>query len=273
VSWQIVRRGATSQGPQTLPADHAAVQRLLEQLTLLAAKNFQTEASTNADLENWGFKRPEREVTLTFGPNTPPLTLSLGTDAARAAYALVGAANPGSSIYAVDRTILDELPILARAWRERQLPELPAVARITALKLTDLNGNTPVLDVSVDANGHAPAATPNHPAVEKILASLRMLRAKSFPQDGFTEKVLVAGDERTWRYKLEYTVALPGGAGAEQTSVKTLLFTERVGGAQTLAGSAELDAVFEIEQPLLDALWAVTYPDPGPPAATPEPKK
>jgi hypothetical protein len=265
-SWQIVRRGATTQGPQTLPADRAAVQRLLDQLALLAAKNFQTDASTNADLENWGFKRPEREVTLSLAGATAPLTLSLGTDAQRAAYALVGNAVAGSSIYAVDRAILDELPIVARAWRERQLPELPAAARLTALKNTDRNGNQVLLDV----NGHAPAATPNHPDVEKILTLLRNLRAKSFYQDGFTEKVLVAGDERTWRYKLDYTVALPGGAGGDQTSVKSLLFTDRVGGAQQLAGSAELDAVFEIEQPFLDALWAITYGprDPGPPAAT-----
>ncbi len=272
-SWQILRRGAGAGGPQTLPADRPAVQRLLEQLALLSAKNFQTDASTNADLENWGFKRPEREVTLALAGTTPPLVLSLGTDAQRAAYALVGPTNAGSSIFAVDRAILDELPIEARAWRERQLPELPATARLTALKLTDLNGNQTLLDVSLDANGHAPGDTPNHPAVEKILALLPHLRAKSFPQDGFTEKVLLAGDECAWRFKLDYTVALPGGAGAAPTSVKTLLFTDRGGGAQMFAGSAELDAVFEIEQPLLDALWAITYRDPGPPPVPAEPKK
>ncbi len=276
-AWQIVRRSAAAQGPQTLPADHAAVQRLLDQLAQLSAKNFQTDASTNADLENWGFKRPAREVTLALSTagTTSTLTLSLGTDAQRAVYALVGTANAGSSIYAVDRAILEsELPVEVRAWRDRQLFDLPTVARLTALKLTDLSGNQVLLDVSLDANGHAPAATPNHPAVETILTALRHLRARDFPQDGFTEKVFGGGDERSWRYKLEYTIALPGGAGGEQSSVKTLLFTERLGGAQQLAGSAELDAVFEIEQPFLDALWTVIYRDPGPPPApAPEPKK
>ena len=162
------------------------------------------------------------------------------------------------------------MPIVPRAWRERQLPELPAAARLTALKITDLNGNQVLLDVSLDANGHAPAATPHHPDVEKIVTQIRSLHAKSFYQDGFTDKVLIAGDERTWRYRLDYTITLPGGAGGDQASVKTLLFIERVGGAQQLAGSAEFDAVFEIEQPFLDALWAITYGprDPGPPAAT-----
>ena len=274
-SWQIVRRGANAQGPQTLPADRAAVQRLLDQLALLSAKSFPTDNSSNADLENWGFKRPAREITITqaapaapaTSPSNGPLTLSLGTDAQRAVYALVGPVDIGSSIYAVDRAILDqELPVETRAWRERLLSELPAVARITAVKLTDLNGGQVLLDTSMDASGKAPAATPKLPAIESVLTALRRLRAKSFPQDNFTDKVLVAGDERAWRYKLEYTVALPGGAGGEQTSVKSLLFTERVGGTQQLAGSAELDAVFEIEQPFLDALWAIIYRDPGPPA-------
>ena len=274
-SWQIVRRGAAAAAPQTpLAADRAAVQRLLDQLAALAATKFPTESATNADLENWGFKRPAREVTLTFGAGTPPLTLSLGTDAQRIVYALVGTAAPGSSIYTVDRAILDdELPVEARAWRERQLPALPAVAHITALKLTDLTGSQVLLDASLDAGGHVPATTPNRTAVETIVAALRSLRAKNFLQDGFSEKIFVAGDERAWRYKLDYTIALPGGAGGEQSSVKTLLFTERVGGAQTLAGSAELDAVFEIEQPVLDALWAIVYHDPGPPPELPETKK
>jgi hypothetical protein len=46
-----------------------------------------------------------------------------------------------------------------------------------------------------------------------------------------------------------------------------ILFSERVGGAQQLAGSKEFEAVFEIEQTLLDALWTLTYGprDPGAP--------
>ena len=271
-AWQIVRRGTGAPNPQPLPADRGAVQRLLEQLAALSAKNFQTDAATNADLENWGFKRPEREVTLTLAGSATPLVLQIGTDPQRDLYALVGAANAGSSIYAIDKNFADELHIVVRDWRERTLSELPAVARLTAIKLTDLTTNQPLLDVVVDANGHAPAATQKHPAVETILTHLRSLRAKRFPQDGFTEKFVAAGDERTWRYKLDYTVTLPGGAGGEQTSVRTLLLSERLGGSPQLAGSAELDAVFEIEQPLVDALWTITYSrDPGAPS-TPDAK-
>jgi hypothetical protein len=40
----------------------------------------------------------------------------------------------------------------------------------------------------------------------------------------------------------------------------TLWFAERTGGTEQLAGSKDFGAVFAIEQPLLDALWALTQP-------------
>ena len=279
-AWQIVRRGEATVGPQTLPADRGAVQRLLDQLSRLTAADFKSDAPTAADLESWGFNRPEREVSLTLGGGAAPVSLQLGTDAKHNVYARLGpAANPGSSIYAVDAEILRELPVAPRAWRDRLLRELPAGARLTALKLTDLASNQAVLDVALDDTGHPPAGTKNPEAIAAVLTALRTLRAKEFVQDQFADKVLVAGEERPWRYRLEATATLVGGAG-EQTSVTKLFLTVRVGGDQQLAGSPanEYNAVFSIEQPLLDALWTLTEAphDPGPipppaPAAAPTP--
>ena len=201
-------------------------------------------------------------------------TLQLGTDAAGAIFArLDPLSNPKGSIYAVDLDLRRELPVTPRDWRERQLPALPPTATITALTLVATAPDaTPLYSRKLAANetwlsvlAAEPAAKKS--ALEALLAQMRAPRAKRFVQDAFTERVTVAGDDRPWSYKLEATVALPGGTGAEQTGTKTLLFTERVGGAQQLAGSREFDAVFEIEQPLLDALWTFTYGprDPGPP--------
>ncbi|MEY2878607.1 MAG: hypothetical protein RLZZ15_987, partial [Verrucomicrobiota bacterium] len=269
--WQIVRRGDATQGVQTLPADPAAVKRLLDQLAAAAAKDvkgFVSDAPSAADLENWGFNRPEREATLTLGPNTPPLTLQIGLDSAGAAYARIGSAT--SSIYAIDAPLLGELRVEPRAWRQRALrAPLPAAARFTALKLTDLANHTVLLDAAWDATGTPKSKIENQKSVDTVLAQLRALRAKSFFQDHFADTVNFAGADRPWRFKLEALAALPAG-GPEITLA--LLLSERGGGAQQLAALKEADAVFEIEQPFLDALWPLTEgrKDPGPP---PEPKK
>src|SRR5207237_4290672 len=87
-AWQIVRRGDGNQGLQTTPADRDAVQRLLTRLTQLAVlpHGFVSDNPSNAELESWGFNRPEREITLTFaapgagaGPAVPAPVSAGGT--------------------------------------------------------------------------------------------------------------------------------------------------------------------------------------------------
>jgi hypothetical protein len=67
-------------------------------------------------------------------------------------------------------------------------------------------------------------------------------------------------------------VTLPAGPGGERAGGRTLWLTERAGGTEQFAGSAEFGAVFAIEQTLIDALWKLTYGgrDPGPPPAAPD---
>lgn len=272
-AWQIVLRGDGTQGPQTLPADRAAVARLLEQLALLAATGFQSDAPRDAELETWGFNRPEREIALTV-PGAQPITLQIGLPARRdgPAYARL---TTETSVFAIDPEILRDTPVAVRAWRERLLRELPPGARITSLKLTDLADDQVVLDTAIDASGRPVEPTNAPQAVSTVLASLRSLRAKTFVLDQFVDRVNAAGEDRPWKYRLEATVMLTGGVG-EQTSTTTLFLTPRLGGDRQLAGSPanEFNTVFEIEQPLLDALWTLTEAprDPGPatpPAAPP----
>jgi hypothetical protein len=266
--WQIVRRGESGTGPRTFPADPSAVQRVLSQLAALQARTFKSDAPTSADLEGWGFNQPVREVTLTISGTAAPLVLRLGTDAERNVYARVGtAADPGNSIYQVPREILDELAGTPSAWRDRAVIDpLAAAARISALKLTDLESKAVLYETSFDAAGE-PATAPRDPkAIKDLVVALRSLRAKGYVAGPFTDRVTAAGDDRPWRYQLDATIAVPGGAGAQPSSTLVLFLTERVGGAQQYAGLKELDTVFALEQPLVDALWALTYGprDPGP---------
>jgi hypothetical protein len=263
--WQIIRRGGGAQVPQTLPADAAAVQRLLDQLETLTALKFQNDAPTNAELEDWGFNRPEREIALTLaGATIPQVTLQVGlpTNRENVAYARIAGSY---SVYAVEPDILAETSEKPLAWRERLLSSIPASARITSLSLANAaDGSVIYAHKLADAEtwdaALAAETAPRKAALAVVLAQLRALRAARFVQDGFPDKVVAAGEVRPWRYKLDATVSLPGGAGAGQVNTMTLWFAERTGGAEQLAGSKEIGAVFAIEQPLLDALWTLTQP-------------
>ena len=201
--------------------------------------------------------------------------LRIGTDANRTThYARVGTATePGTSIYEVTSEIEKELSLSALTYRDRAVVEpLAPSARFAALKLTDLETKTVLFEAAFNAAGEA-APVPRDPkAVQDVVAALRALRAKEFLPGGFAEKIAAGGGERSWRWQLDATITVPAAGGAEQSSALTLLLTERLGGTSQFAGSKELDTVFSLEQPLVDALWSLTYGprDPGP---RPEPKK
>ncbi len=263
--WQIIRRGGAAQASQTLPADSAAVQRLLDQLETLSALRFQSDAPTNADIEDWGFNRPEREITLTLG-GTPPaqVTLQIGLPTKRenVAYARIAGL---PTVYAVEPDILRDTSASPLAWRDRLLGSLPASARITSLTLSNAGDNSVIYSHKL-ADGDtwdaalAAETAPRREAVMSLLSQLRTLRAATFVQDGFPDKVFAAGEVRSWKYRLDATVSLPGGAGASQVNTMTLWFAERTGGAEQFAGSKDFGVVFTIEQPLLDALFRLTQP-------------
>lgn len=286
--WQLVRRGDSAQGPQTLPADRAAVQRVLDQLRLLSAKavgGFVNDAPGDAQLENYGFKLPERVVTLALAEPAAARTggapgatrnttqvLQLATDADHNTYARVDAKG---SVYAVEFDFDRELPVASLAWRNRQLRErLPEAARVTTLTLAPIaEGATPIYTHTLAAGETwATALTaepePKRKGIVEVMAQLRDLHARSFLQEKFTEKISAAGEERPWKYRLDATVSLPGGSGGDQTSTLTLFLSDRFGGAEQYAGSKDLDVVFAIDQRFLDALIPLLYPrDPGPPPA------
>lgn len=152
---------------------------------------------------------------------------------------------------------------------------LPEGAQITRLVLTDIGSpEKPLLSLQRTEGqtwdeALAAESASRREAIRTLLAQLRTLRAKSYVSETFSDTVLVDGSPRPWQYRLESTLALGGAAG--QTSVNTLYLAPRTGGGTQFAAIREPapGLVFELDQALLDALWAVTYADrdPGPPAA------
>lgn len=281
-AWQLVVRGGGGQAPQTLPADAAIVQNVLDLLHDLTATRFVSDAPTAADLENFGFNRPELEIALALstggGPrgNEPStLTLQIGAKPGERSAVYARLAN-APFIYQIEPDLLQDVPVSARHFRQRLLRELPEGTHVTGLTLTDLSNDAVLLKKS--ASPEAPLTQDSivrdepdarHATLQTLLRQVRALQAKSFHTDVFDPAgVAFNGTSLPWRYRLDVDLTLTGGSAQAITS--RLFLTERLGGTTQIAGSEEFGGVtFELTQELIDALFALTYApqhDPGPPA-------
>jgi hypothetical protein len=274
--WQVVTR-ANGQAPVTAPADAGLVGELIKQLQALTAAKFLSDAPSAADVENYGFNRPEREISLgqsTGGgltgnePSTIVLQVGVSPDHPGVAYARL--TNP-PFVYEILPDILEDTPVLARHYRQRLLRRLPKDAVISSVSLVDLDTGTPVLERRLKEGEKDWTATiAAEPAVsrhglELLVEELATLRADRFTADGFApDHADTPEGSRAWRYRLDYSLAFPG---APETPA-SLFLTERLGGSTLVAGTADFGgATFAVTQPLLDAIFALTYTaqhDPGP---------
>lgn len=285
--WQSVVR-SSGQAPQTSAADPGLVTGLLQKLAVLSAQEirqdqpkFLSDAPSASDLENWGFNRPEREITLNLNTGGGPLgkepsilTLQVGAspDKPGEAYARV----KGSPfVYRILPDIIEETPAAPLHYRLRLLRELPESARLTALRLTELSPPREVFSATNEA-----ALTPQSFAAVKmsdnartalvaLLLQLRTLRVKAYLPGAFNpDHVDTPQGPQPWKYQLEVTTVFPGAT--PQNSVTSLFFTERLGGTTMFVGTADFDGVvFEASQDLLDTMFILTYAeknDPGIPS-------
>lgn len=280
--WRIVR----SAGAPALPADTKFVTNLLQRLALLTvtphtanASGFLRDAPTDAEIENYGFNLPQREIVLTLGTDTasaPAKKITLQIGASGINGGTVQARVLGQPfIYAVAADTLNELPVATNVYRERTLRTLPEGTRITSLTLAP-NDKLDGLLVSLKPAPNqswdealAAESEARRTAIKTVLASLGTLRAKEFVSDTFTDTTIVDGKPAPWKYTLSAAFAL--GSGETQAGATSLRIAERSGGGTQLAGSKEFSAVFVLEQPFVDALWTLTYGarDPGPPELPP----
>lgn len=275
--WRIERAPAAA-----LPADTKLVDTLLQRLALLTAvphvggtSPFLRDAPSEAEVENYGFNLPQREITLQLaasGSAPPPkITLQLGVDSANGG--AVQARELGKSfIYAVAPDTLGDFPVAASFYRDRVLRTLPEGTRVSSvvLKTNDASADQPpLLSVKLapgqsldDALASEPAA--RRDAIKALVAGLATLRAKQFVSDSYADTTIVDGRPAPWKYTLETVLSRDGG----EDIVSTLQVAERSGGGTQLAGSREFNLVFALDQPVLDALWTLVYGsrDPGPDA-------
>lgn len=280
-AWQVVTR-ANGQAPLTVPADTALVGELLKKLQTLTAAKFLSDAPAAADVENYGFNRPEREISLGLstggglsGGEPSTIVLQVGLSPDRPGVAFARLTNP-PFVYEIVPDILEDAPLLARHYRQRLLRKLPKDAQVTGVSLVDLETGAAVFERRLKEGEKdwtaAVAAEPEatRPTLRALVDELATLRADRFTADGFApDRADTPEGNRPWRYRLDYSILFPGAPEAPAS----LFLTERLGGSTLVAGTAEFGgATFAVTQPLLDAIFALTYTarhDPGPAAVPP----
>lgn len=294
--WQVVTR-TSGQAPVTLAADPGVVTGLVQKLQQLSVRDrtlpdgqvkrgFLTDAPSAADLERYGFNRPEREIIIGLStggglrdnePSTLTLQIGVPPDQPGSAFARV---TNLPFVYEILPDILDDTPVVTRHYRLRLLRELPENARITSLALVNLGTGTSLYSQKLnDTDKNWDAALAVEPeaarkALAAILTQLRTLRAQGFTADAFNPvHAETARGPQPWKYRIDYTVSFNGGADAAQSTPSSLFLTDRLGGNVLIAGTADFGGVtFAVTQELLDAVFALTYTavsDPGPVVPSP----
>lgn len=261
--WQVLEsKGENEIQPHR--ADPAIMARLLEDLETLRASGFAVDAPSPRDIERLGFNEPRRVVTLNFTEGEPiTLTLAHPTEDNEALYAKT---NQADFIYQVERRpTLRTLPLNTLYYRNRTLDTLPAAARISEFQLTHLPTGDPILDLSLPTGSTSwdtyllEQHTERVDDIRPLVDAIRNFGVKSYLLDRFDPEAypVDVGKKLPWIYRLTATIQLPGGE-TDRTKKYEYVFTERLSGTVQVGGSARHNVIFEIAQPLLDALYELT---------------
>ena len=274
--WQVLESTGENE-IQPHRADPSIMARLLEDLETLRASGFAVDAPSPSDIERFGFNQPRRVVTLSFDDGEPiTLTLAHPEEDNEVLYAKT---NQADFIYRVERQpTLRMLPLNTLHYRNRTLDTLPSAARISRLQLTDLPTGSDILDLSLpsaDAQWDSYLLENHMEQIDDIRAlvdAVREFSVKSYLLDRFEPEAypVDVDKKRPWVYRLSATIQLPGG-DTDRSETHEYVFTERLSGTVQVGGSARHGVIFEIPQPLLDAIYELTDDMELPPEAKDEP--
>jgi hypothetical protein len=273
--WQVLEsRGGNEIQPYR--ADPAIMDSLIKDLSSLRAKGFAADAPSTSEIDSYGFNNPRRIVTLSFSEGDP-LTLMLAyPESSRDA--LYAKTNLADFIFKVERSAtLRMLPLNTPYYRNRILDILPAAARISALKLTNLQNDEAIFNYApgqenIPWNDLIAEFDANHAEhIRVLLGAIRKFEVKSYLLNSYAEAYPVDTEKSLpWLFQLSATIQLPGDE-TDRTETREYVFTDRISGTVQVAGSKQYNTIFEIPQPLLDALYELTEEMEIPPEMKDEP--
>ncbi|MBL4575949.1 MAG: DUF4340 domain-containing protein [Opitutaceae bacterium] len=282
-SWQVGSRGA-DQSLQTMLGDETIITNFLRRLlwlNTLADTGFISDAPSAADLERYGLEHPlwtidissrkQSSSTTEEEPNGGELhsqSLALGIFEGSDTTHIYAKMRNSPSVYLLDSSILRSLRTNPIYYQSRLLQGIPPEAEINALKITNLGNKTPILSIEIDENTPWTKAVKNldereENGIKELLQSLETFKAKALLHNEFTPTVTFAGNDQPWSYLLEISTT-PNGGDRSQPSLFSLYPSETTGGTTLLAGSKDLNLVFETDQKFLDAFTTLVSQRPEP---------
>ncbi|MGJ8653698.1 MAG: DUF4340 domain-containing protein [Opitutaceae bacterium] len=264
--WQVIE---SNQGNNIQPyrADPAIMDLLIKDLSALRATGFAIDSPSSTDLERYGFNKTRRTITFTGGADEVEHTLQLAHPETENDK-LYARTDGKEFIYLVERrTTLDLLPLNASAYRNRTLDSLPEAAIVTSIKLENIATGKIEFDHKLEKNSQLWAEAlvdveqSEREHIKQLLEGIRTFRVKSYLKSDYNEIGYPADKETNiaWRFRLSATISLPGG-DTQQTDTRSYTFTKRLSGTVQIGGSALHNSMFEVTQPIIDALHELTDP-------------
>jgi hypothetical protein len=286
-AWQVGSRGV-DQSLQTMPGDPTIITNFLRRLLwsdALPDIGFVSDAPSAADLEKYGLELPLWRVDVSSKLQSSDTqetekeesdevdllseSIAFGLFEGGETNHVYAKMSNSPSVYLLDSSILRELRTTPNHYRNRLLPGIPKGAKINTFKITSLEDAESLLSIDTTEEETswedelAKLEEPQKEAIIDLLQSLETFQAKAFLHNKFTSSVDFAGKTQPWSFLLEVSIT-PQGGDETQATPFSLHLAETTGGATLLAGSTELNLVFETDQAFLDAFTTIVSQRPEP---------
>lgn len=273
-SWQVVESNVDT-NIQPRHADPEIIAKLIDDLKNLRASGFAVDSPTPTDFDRLGFNVPHRTIKLSLGDDTTTLLIAHPENEKEMLYAR---SDKAEYIYTVNRrATLKAIPLNAAYYRKRTLETLPQAAKIKSLQLENLLTGQVIFSHTLEDEDRIwlkaliDLPKTHREATLSLLEAIRHFRVKTYLIDEYTDAYpLDSETTRPWVFRLSAELLLPGDE-TDRSETRTYVFTHRFSGSIQVGASEKHNAIFEIPQETIDALYVLTDDMQPPPEASDQP--
>jgi len=273
-SWQVVESNVDT-NIQPRHADPEIIAKLIDDLKNLRASGFAVDSPTPTDFDRLGFNVPRRTIKLSLGDDTTTLLIAHPENENEMLYAR---SDKAEYIYTVNRrATLKAIPLNAAYYRKRTLETLPQAAKIKSLQLENLLTGQVIFSHTLEDEDRIwlkaliDLPKTHREATLSLLEAIRHFRVKTYLIDEYTDAYpLDSETTRPWVFRLSAELLLPGDE-TDRSETRRYVFTHRFSGSIQVGASEKHNAIFEIPQETIDALYVLTDDMQPPPEASDQP--